>query len=72
MRKDSPTIAQVVTVHVMTDGTIRISEFFSFDDLSQGAPVYCTTPEDAIEYLDATDAFSVNPDWYKREGADRD
>ena len=63
------TIAQVVTVYTLTDGTIRIHEtgLYLSDCKNCEAPVYCETPEDAIEYLRDTDALSVNPKWYENE-----
>lgn len=63
-----PTIAEVVTAYVMTDGTIHICGFsdVSANDFSHESPVYCETPEDALDYLRDADVLSVNPAWYGR------
>lgn len=74
MKKNTktPTIAQVVTVYTMTDGTLRVCELHDTDLNSFGSerPIYCETPEDALEYLRSTDALSVNPAWYEDTSGD--
>ena len=70
MPKHLPTIAKAVTVYVMTDGTLRVVEYEDTPSLCPDRPVYCGTAADALDYLNATDALSVNPSWYEggREG----
>jgi len=63
-QKHHPTIAQVVTVYTMTDGTARIIEHGA-TGLCPELPIYCETPQDVLDYLKATDALVVNPSWYE-------
>lgn len=69
MTKDSKpalSIAHTVTINVMTDGTIRIIEFYPYGggDLDNIVPVWCWDDEDALMFLRDTSALSTNPDWY--------
>ena len=60
----SPTIAGVVTVLTMTDGTCRVYEADG-DASSTASPVYCDGPDAALDYMRDTDALHVNPALYR-------
>ena len=65
MPKYMPTIAKAVTVYTLTDGTLRVVEYADTPDFCPDRPIFCETPEDALDYLNATDALSINPSWYE-------
>lgn len=64
----APTIARAVTLYVMTDDTIRICETDALDlnTFNAWRPIFCSTPEEAFDYLRNCDVLSTNPAWFRK------